>query len=111
MSPIKILQWKEGFMEMVVLFQVFLLKDSYYIWVGNESVRMNNLDVALQTPYDTIPAVTSLIGNSTEGYGKSISQKLVKKFGKVVFLSLNIDHKIPHLPEWCEKKLIQKLSQ
>jgi len=107
---IRIEQWKEDFMEVPVFFQVYHLKDSYFIWVGSSPAKLNNLSLATQTSFDKVPSVSTIVGTHTEGAGRSLALRLAKRTGKLVFVSFNVDTKVAYLGEWVEKKLVPRLQ-
>ena len=45
----KIINFSENFMDNIVHFQIMLLNNALYIWVGDEKASMNQLSMALMS--------------------------------------------------------------
>ena len=62
-----------------------------FLWVGGaRSNGLEDLQVATPTRYDPLPAVASLRGEA-DGASSGLAQKLSRRFGILVFLSLNVE--------------------
>lgn len=51
---------------------------------------MGQLCLALNTPFDSVPSATALVGQS-DGFSLSLSQKIASRSGLTVFVSLNTE--------------------
>jgi proteasome assembly chaperone 4 len=90
-SSIKIHDFEEFLMDIKIFFKIIILKDTYFIWIGNSTPLLGNIAVAMSNHnIDNIPLSTYILGNSTNQYGKLIAQHLAKKTGKQFFISFNI---------------------
>ena len=61
-----------------------------FLWVGDRSNGLEDLQVATPTRYDPLPAVASLRGEA-DGASSGLAQKLSRRFNVLVFLSLNVE--------------------
>ncbi|CAI5780068.1 proteasome assembly chaperone 4 [Podarcis lilfordi] len=77
--------------EQLVHFHAMRLRDSLFLWVGEEP-KLGNLAVAMCTPRDSIPASTLLFGDSSNSTSNSLAQKLASKTKKQIFVSYNIQN-------------------
>lgn len=74
-----------------IVFQTVKMLDSLYIWIGYSNQKnFNDLSVAMDNKYGSVPVSTRLIGDTTEETSKNIAIKLSKKLKKVVYVSLNV---------------------
>lgn len=87
-----------------VLFHVTVLDGSLFLWIGDGALGLDDLQVAVPTPYDFLPSVAALRGDS-DGPGSSLAQKLSKMFGRLVFLSYNLDGGESELLLFAQKEL------
>jgi len=102
-------QWMEMFCDTPIFFQIYFLKDSYYIWVGSGTPKLTTVDVACQTKYERVPIASTILGHGLEGVGKGMSTRLAQKTGKMIYLGYGADTSIPRLVEWAEKKILNKI--
>jgi len=102
--------WQEAFNDKTIYFQVYLLKDSYFIWIGSNPASMNNLNVALMTSYQPSASVTTILGHQMEGGGRNIASRLAKRLKKPIYLSFSPETEAPMLEEWCEKRLVDRIA-
>lgn len=91
-SQLKIATWQENFNDhQPIYFQVYLMKDSYFVWIGSNPASFATLNVAAMTPsvrprphppycsyfiQDSSPQVSTIHGSNTEGAGRSIAARL-----------------------------------
>mmetsp|Transcript_72463 Transcript_72463/g.166221 ORF Transcript_72463/g.166221 Transcript_72463/m.166221 type:complete len:87 (+) Transcript_72463:1-261(+) len=61
------------------------------IWAGDGQMKFDELQAAFPTPYDPVPATTTLIGDDAEGRAGSLASKLSKRYKMPVFVSMNLD--------------------
>ncbi|CAL1161563.1 unnamed protein product [Cladocopium goreaui] len=73
----------------VLHFHLMQLDGQIFLWIGGEKLGLDDLHVALPTRFDSLPSVASLRGE-VDGNASSLSQKLSRRFGLMVFLSLNV---------------------
>merc|ERR1719199_834094 len=77
------------FVDRPVLFHIMLLDGSFFLWVGDAGLSLDDLQVAVPTRFDPMPAVTTLRGDM-DGPGSGLAQKLSKKFNRLIYLSYNL---------------------
>jgi hypothetical protein len=51
---IKIHHFSEVYMETPLYFQVLCMKDSYFVWAGTSSIKLDNMFVSVPMPYVSI---------------------------------------------------------
>eukprot|EP00435_Cladocopium_sp_Y103_P023009 s1310_g5.t1 len=86
----------------VLHFHLMQLDGQIFLWIGGEKLGLDDLHVATPTRFDPLPSVASLRGDladgeenpeisgEVDGNASSLSQKLSRRFGLMVFLSLNV---------------------
>jgi len=121
-SPqIKTLELVENIMGESVALRIVALSGSAYIWCAPAragapaaAAAMGPLVCAMNTRFDSMPIVTTLIQSQSSGdddSGVSMAQRLSKKTGLVCFVSCNIDHSIELLLPNVEKRIVQLLTK
>eukprot|EP00747_Dinoflagellata_sp_TGD_P165739 gnl/TRDRNA2_/TRDRNA2_187474_c0_seq1.p1 gnl/TRDRNA2_/TRDRNA2_187474_c0~~gnl/TRDRNA2_/TRDRNA2_187474_c0_seq1.p1 ORF type:complete len:201 (+),score=43.00 gnl/TRDRNA2_/TRDRNA2_187474_c0_seq1:40-642(+) len=93
-----------------ILFHVMLLEGSVFVWVGEKSLGLEDLQVAISTPYASLPCVTTLMGE-VDGPGSSMAQKLSKRFSMPVFLSYNFEGAEADVDYFVQKEAIRILKE
>ena len=87
--------------------QVVFLEGSLMVVVclGQAAPRFDNLNVGMLTRFTPDAVVTSVIGDSEEGYG--MAKRLSKRLGQPVFVSCNLEgaESPEQLSAFIEKKL------
>lgn len=99
------------FQDQQLHFQVVVLDRQLFIWIGVEPPRLSNLCMAMPTRLDPIPSATSLLPGRADDDIISMSQRLAKKVGKPVALSVNLPANQPLMRAFVEKRLLQELQQ
>eukprot|EP00928_Gymnodinium_smaydae_P070054 TRINITY_DN53997_c0_g1_i1.p2 TRINITY_DN53997_c0_g1~~TRINITY_DN53997_c0_g1_i1.p2 ORF type:complete len:162 (+),score=32.21 TRINITY_DN53997_c0_g1_i1:48-488(+) len=79
-----------------VLLHATLLDGSVFLWVGDQALGLEHLQVAVPTKYETLPSVAGLRGD-IEGPGGGMAQMLSKRFKMLIFLSFNLSNADPEL--------------
>lgn len=54
-ARLKVDAWSAAFNDAALFFHAYLLKDSYFIWIGSNPAHLTNLNVAMMTPYVRLP--------------------------------------------------------
>lgn len=96
-----------------VAFQIMEMKDSYMIWIGeatqSEAVtgQLDQLAVALKSPYQDTPIASTLIKPTMENLSESIAKKLCQRFRKQFFVSFNLEIKDPEISSKVQVKLFE----
>eukprot|EP00026_Physarum_polycephalum_P024257 Phypoly_transcript_30456.p1 GENE.Phypoly_transcript_30456~~Phypoly_transcript_30456.p1 ORF type:complete len:139 (-),score=12.79 Phypoly_transcript_30456:3-377(-) len=107
---IKIHHFSETFMETPLYFQILCMKDSYFVWIGTSSIKLESMFASVPSPYGPTPSTTQLIGNYLEGFTQSLAARLTKRFGKMFYVSTSLpDTSILHA--FAEKKLVNSLLE
>lgn len=97
----------ENIGEVSLICQIIKMKDSLYIWVGdNNEKNMMDLSFALPVPNDPKKQITStkIIGPISDDTSSNIASRLSKKVGKPVYLSYNLMTSHRSLPS-IEKRI------
>ncbi|EKX32361.1 hypothetical protein GUITHDRAFT_82378 [Guillardia theta CCMP2712] len=102
------------FMEVIedvkVYYQLLLMKDSIYVWIGASSPSMKNLDMAMPSSLDPLPLSVTLMGEGSESIGSSLARRLSMRLKAQVFVSYNLPSSMPALQGQAEKRLFEELK-
>lgn len=110
-SPLHVELWSETAMEDKIYFQLIVLEQSLFAWVGSSKGEMQNLAVGIKTPMDESSTVTTLMGQEQSGdFGFGLSQRLSKRFNSIVFVSYNLSRDKDYLEMFIEASLIKKIK-
>eukprot|EP01112_Ceratiomyxa_fruticulosa_P002264 TRINITY_DN1236_c0_g1_i1.p1 TRINITY_DN1236_c0_g1~~TRINITY_DN1236_c0_g1_i1.p1 ORF type:complete len:172 (-),score=40.61 TRINITY_DN1236_c0_g1_i1:144-608(-) len=99
----------ESFLDNSIYYQVIVLRDSYYVWIGSKAATMDELAVAITTPYDKIPSASSLLGQNVDGLSQGLATRLATRTKKVFFVSCNLPND-QIMIAFAEKKLVEFLK-
>eukprot|EP00741_Cyanophora_paradoxa_P004070 tig00000767_g3952.t1 len=109
-SRLRIDAFEERIGETSLHFQIAHLTDSFFVWVGTSPPKLQNLDVSFPIKFDSIPAATTLLAaNGHDDTGKSLAQRLAKRFDKPFFVSCNLPSDEPMLGGLVERALVTRL--
>ena len=93
-----------------ILYQVLKMEDSLMIIINHKYSRcFNDLSMAINSPYDSIPAGTRIIGDFRDETSKAMATRLSDKLGKAVYVSYNVDCDKPIVP-LIERQLFQEIK-
>lgn len=92
----------------VVHYQVWSMADSFVLWAGS-CADMGSLAMSMVSPYSTTPIGSLLCGDQSEPSSVALAQKLAKKTGKQVFVSLNVKTDLMTLP-LVEQRIFEELK-
>ena len=115
MEPTRVLEFSESFAEQDLLhFQIILLGGATYVWVGTEDGRQDALAMGVpSTIASRPPAGTTLLGASnTDGASQAMAQRLSRKLGHPVFVSVNLGSKDAdgELRFFAERQVLEALK-
>ena len=105
--------FSDTFMETDELhFQIMSLGEAIYLYIGNEEARQDNLALGVpQTGPSTLPASgTTLLGSGSDAASQTMAQRLAKKLGQPVFVSMNLKDD-PELRVFAERRALTALQQ
>uniref|UniRef100_A0A7S1AC38 Uncharacterized protein n=1 Tax=Noctiluca scintillans TaxID=2966 RepID=A0A7S1AC38_NOCSC len=102
--------YKSQFRDSVLLFHVMVLEKSAFLWIGTEGLGLEDLNMAVPTPYDEQPSVIEIMGGSA-GFGASMSQKLSKRFGILLYVSVNVMIDSSDMEMFIQKETITLLTK
>ena len=91
-SPPIVTTFSETFAETeTICFQIIDLGEATYLWIGSEEARMDHLALGVPMTKGSMPASgTTLLGSSSDAASQTMAQRLAKKLGRPVFVSLNL---------------------
>lgn len=107
-TNIKIHNFSASLLDYVVHFHVIQMRDSLFVWIGKKP-QLDNLSVAMCTKYESIPAVTRLMGDVSDLTSNTLAQKLARKSKKQCFVSYNLAP-VNGLLELAERTLIKEMN-
>merc|ERR1740130_691236 len=88
LPKMRIESWSLLVMDRRLYFQFIFMESMLLVWVGRKQPAMGQLCLALNTPFDSVPSATALLGES-DGFSQVLSQKIASRTGMTVFVSLN----------------------
>lgn len=77
---------------------------------GSVLIYINDLEIAMNLRFSSIPSTTSLLGPSAEHPGSNVANRLSKKLNKTLFLSLNLEDP-KRIILLAEKRLVQEINR
>ena len=94
-----------------VLFQIIVIGDSTCVWVGTSEMTHNSLALAMPSMRQgQMPTGTTLLGaNHADAGAQRMAQRLTKRLGKPIFLSLNVRDE-PELRQFAEANVLKALQ-
>jgi hypothetical protein len=107
---IQIESFTEKFMDDNIYFQLYIMNNSFYLWIGLNPPQLKNLSVAVKLPQENAPSVSSLFGEKLSPAGSVIAQRLSKKTGKMFFVSYNMPKDVQIMQEFVERKITDRLK-
>jgi len=107
-------EWSACLIEERLFFQLFALEGAVYLWVGGEDARLDSLAVGVPAPQSgragAMPSGTTLLGGAEgEAGSQMLAQRLSRKLGRPVFISLNLRDD-PQLRFFAEKEALRALT-
>ncbi|CEJ02621.1 hypothetical protein G6F70_003883 [Rhizopus microsporus] len=107
----KIYQETHMFMTEPIHFQVTVMRQSVFIWVGKEDGKLGDLSMAVP-PFasHTVASSTSLLGKSVSEESKNLARKLAKRYKQQFYVSFNLNQSDDMLFVFVEKKLMEILK-
>lgn len=90
LPKMRIHSWSLLVMDRRLYFQCIFMESMLLLWVGRKQPQMGQLCLALNTPFDSVPSATALVGQS-DGFSLSLSQKIASRSRLTVFVSLNTE--------------------
>lgn len=109
-STIKVHTFEENLHGSPVAFHVIKMKDSVFIWIGDQG-NIDSLAVALSTPYSRTPLATPLMGHSADDSSCCLAARLSKKIGKQVFASYNFTKSDSSLMLNVTQRLLREITE
>ncbi len=105
--------FEEG--EYRVLAQITQLQGTMHVYLtaAEHGTRLDNLTVAMQTPYEELPLTTSLMTSEdvqNDAWSVSLSQKLAKRLKSQLLVSCSLPTHYECIYALLEKELIKALS-
>lgn len=100
-------------MDALLHFQILLLPNQLYAWIGCNSGRMGHMFAAVPPKFDAVPSVSLLLGGGggADSPGASFARRLAMKTNMGVVLSSNLPSNSPLLEASAERLLLQKLRE
>ena len=101
----------------VVLAQIMSGKDCMHLYLtspaeSDSNINMNNLTVAMQTPYDPMPATTNVLESESimnDTWCNNISSKLAKRLKKQILISCHLPSSYEAIIGQLELELLKTL--
>lgn len=82
-----------------------------YIWMSSAGLALDNLYLAIQTPFDPLPSVATLVPGGADDSSRGLCQRFALKLQRPVLCSSTIPSSSPMLQVIAEKRLLQELQQ
>jgi len=103
-------EWAEKFNgDEPVLFQLIVIGTSTHVWIGTSDASYGNLALSMPaTREGSMPTGTTLIGSHADPGAQRMAQRLTKRLGKPIFLSLNVRDD-PELRQFVEASVLKVL--
>ncbi len=102
------------FMETVadipITFHIIKMNSSLFVWIGDK-YTFDNLAVAVNTKYKSLPISTSIMGDIGDDKSCSLASKLTKVTGKQVFASFNLSNCDNNVLLSVNKRLMEEFSK
>jgi 6-phosphogluconolactonase len=94
----------------VVHFQMIQLGQATYLWMGTDEARQDALALGVPTSSGSQPATgTTLLGNGSDTASQTMAQRLARKLGHPVFVSINLPDSM-ELRYWAERRALTALK-
>jgi hypothetical protein len=108
-------EWSAALVEEKVFFQLYVLEGVVYLWIGAEDTRFDSLGVGVPAAKGAgskaMPSATTLLGGGGGDAGSQLlAQRLSRKFGLPVFVSLNVRDD-PQVRFFAEKEALRALAE
>lgn len=108
-------EWTASLVEEKFFFQLFVLEGAVYLWIGMDDSRFDSLGIGVPAAKGgrsgSMPSATTLIGGSGGDAGSQLlAQRLSRKFGLPLFVSLNLRDE-PQLRLFAEKEALRALAE
>uniref|UniRef100_A0A1D1Y1Z8 Proteasome assembly chaperone 4 n=1 Tax=Anthurium amnicola TaxID=1678845 RepID=A0A1D1Y1Z8_9ARAE len=100
------------FLSQQIHFQLTILQDSVFIWVGSEGNEiLGNLAIAMPSPLrnnsPTPSSGTTVLANDVDETSKQLGQRLATKFNKQFIVSINLPPSTDQMVlSFAEKKVL-----
>lgn len=103
--------FQEVLCEKLILYQILRLQDSVFIWVGaSENPAMEDLSLAIQTPYSDKILETRILGIGNEDTPTTLANHIARKIGQPAYVSINVPFDRLLFPA-IEKRLFEEIKQ
>ncbi|XP_077993716.1 proteasome assembly chaperone 4-like [Glandiceps talaboti] len=106
---VQVYNFSDNLLQQLVHFHVVKLLDSFFLWVGTDTLSFSSLAVAMTTKMDSVPASSSLLGEVSDTPSISLAQKLSKKTKKQIFVSYNLPTTQMMLP-LVEQRILEEMN-
>jgi len=73
--------------------------------------KLGQLVLAMQSPFDSIPSSTSLVGDSLDSWSQMFSMQLAKKLKKPCYVSCSLPINSPQFQAFAQRRLLQELQE
>ncbi|OQR71475.1 proteasome assembly chaperone 4-like [Tropilaelaps mercedesae] len=97
-----------------VYFHVIRMTQAFFLWIGDDSKELNDLAVGmppLPGGVSNFGVSTRLLGNTAlDALSQNIAQKLAKKTGCQVFVSVNLRHADKNAEIELQKRILEELT-
>eukprot|EP01087_Luapelamoeba_hula_P020337 TRINITY_DN692_c0_g1_i1.p1 TRINITY_DN692_c0_g1~~TRINITY_DN692_c0_g1_i1.p1 ORF type:complete len:188 (+),score=65.81 TRINITY_DN692_c0_g1_i1:40-564(+) len=101
----------DEFVDAAVHFQLLIMRDSYFLWMGSGPPLLNTVAFAIATRFESMPSASILTGAGAGGdFSVSLAQRLCKKTGRPFFVSSNFPQLSPELQIYVERRLVKELN-
>mmetsp|Transcript_16184 Transcript_16184/g.40948 ORF Transcript_16184/g.40948 Transcript_16184/m.40948 type:complete len:118 (-) Transcript_16184:431-784(-) len=91
-------------------FQIRKMKGSTRVWIGDSSGSFKALNVAVNTPYSTVPVCSDLLPMKEGEEAAAFAQRLCKKFGETFYVSYSAHFSSPSRRLAVEKGVFSAIS-
>ena len=91
--PAPVVTFTEQFVDAeAVCFQLIQLGQSSYVWIGTQECRQDSLAMGVPSAFGPPAAGTTLLGGGSayDGVSQTMAQRLARKLGHPVFVSMNL---------------------
>lgn len=102
--------FSEKIRETSVTFYIIKMKNCIFVWIGDSPV-FENLAVAMNIKYSSMPVSSSIMGQSSDDNSGSLAARLSKKIGKQVFASFNLSNPDNNVLLAVSKRLMEEVTK
>mmetsp|Transcript_21829 Transcript_21829/g.30365 ORF Transcript_21829/g.30365 Transcript_21829/m.30365 type:complete len:158 (+) Transcript_21829:79-552(+) len=108
----KLHQFTENLAGSTLHFQIYYMLDQIFIWAGSGGIRLDDLQVAMQTRHsEQMPLVSTLFGDvSGASDSAAMAQRISKRTGKHIVLSCSLPPDSHLMQAVVEKRLVQVIT-